>query len=97
MVRMGSPVRPLGPRQGHIRATNDRIAADNSGQHQPPFTQLAGHTPHFPQVAAIPQRSLTRKRTHCYCAVRGLPTRAMVRRTGLASPQARCHQGPLTA
>jgi hypothetical protein len=40
-----SPAATLGPQRGHIRATDDRIAGDNHGQHRPAIAQVTGRTP----------------------------------------------------
>ena len=34
----------MGPQRGHIRATNDQIAADNSGHHRSGMPQVIGRT-----------------------------------------------------
>jgi hypothetical protein len=54
---------PLGNAWGHIRATNSRIAADNSGHHRSRF--LPAHQPHSARQRRSPRAcpgSLTRKR-----------------------------------
>jgi hypothetical protein len=53
--RIPSKLGTAGPHRGHIRATNDRTAADNNGHSRPALALLTGHTP--PSAAGRRDRS----------------------------------------